>query len=194
MAADATGTPARHLTAADGRHVRFAPDLGCTTSAADRRLRRVLGVIDGHIASTGLADEVLPPEPVPSLAALPDVDRLDLRAAGITSVVWATGHRRGYPWLRVPVLDDAGEIRQWRGITPAPGLYVLGQRFQHFRSSNFIDGVGRDAAFVADHLTRRAALHFFPPPVINASVIATPSPVHTPVAKPQGSGPIDPLG
>ena len=146
------------LTAADGRHVRFAPDLGCTTAAADRRLRRVLGVIDGHIASTGLADEVLPPEPVPSLAALTDVDRLDLRAAGITSVVWATGHRRSYPWLRVPVLDDAGEIRQWRGITPAPGLYVLGQRFQHFRSSNFIDGVGRDAAFVADHLTRRAAI------------------------------------
>jgi hypothetical protein len=33
-----------------------------------------------------------------------------------------------------------------------PGLYVLGQRFQHHRSSNFIGGVGRDAAFVADHI------------------------------------------
>jgi hypothetical protein len=26
-----------------------------------------------------------------------------------------------YPWLRAPVLDDRGEIRQVRGRTPAPG-------------------------------------------------------------------------
>jgi putative flavoprotein involved in K+ transport len=72
-------------------------------------------------------------------------------------VIWATGYRRSYPWLHVPVLDAHGEIRQHRGVTPVPGLYVLGQRFQHFRSSNFIDGVGRDAAFVVDHLARRDA-------------------------------------
>ena len=35
------------------------------------------------------------------------------------------------------------------------GVYVLGQRFQHRRRSNFIDGVGLDAAVVADHLGRR---------------------------------------
>jgi len=34
-------------------------------------------------------------------------------------------------------------------------LYVLGQRFQHYRSSNFIGGVGRDAAFVAGHIADR---------------------------------------
>jgi len=33
-----------------------------------------------------------------------------------------------------------------------PGAYVLGQRFQHRRNSNFIDGVGRDAQFVAEHI------------------------------------------
>ena len=72
-------------------------------------------------------------------------------------MIWATGHRRSYPWLHLPVLDERGEIRQRRGVTPVPGLYVLGQRFQHHRSSNFIDGVGRDAAFVADHLAQRTA-------------------------------------
>jgi hypothetical protein len=34
-----------------------------------------------------------------------------------------------------------------------PGAYVLGQRFQHHRNSNFIDGVGRDARFVAEHIS-----------------------------------------
>ena len=72
-------------------------------------------------------------------------------------MIWATGHRRTYPWLHLPVLDASGEIRQRRGVTPYPGLYVLGQRFQHYRSSNFIDGVGRDAAFVAAHLVGRAS-------------------------------------
>ena len=71
-------------------------------------------------------------------------------------MLWATGFRRSYPWLRVPVLDARGEIRQRRGATPVPGLYVLGQRFQHVRSSHFIYGVGRDAAFVADHILERA--------------------------------------
>ncbi len=60
--------------------------------------------------------------------------------------------------LHVPVLDAHGEIRQHRGVTSVPGLYVLGQRFQHRRNSSFIDGVGDDAQFVADHLTGRAVV------------------------------------
>jgi putative flavoprotein involved in K+ transport len=146
---------AGRVTGADGHHVEFADDLARSSATADRRMRRVLAEIDRHIDASGLSDEVLPPEPVPPLRPGRSPDRLDLRAAGIGSVVWATGHRRSYPWLSVPVLDEAGEIRQRRGVTPAPGLYVLGQLFQHFRSSNFIDGVGRDATFIADHLTSR---------------------------------------
>ena len=96
--------------------------------------------------------------PQPGVTATDQPERLDLRARGITSVIWATGHRRTYPWLHLPVLDASGEIRQRRGVTPYPGLYVLGQRFQHYRNSNFIDGVGRDAAFVVDHLVGRASL------------------------------------
>ena len=69
--------------------------------------------------------------------------------------MWATGHRRSYPWLRLPLLDQHGEIRQHRGRTPIPGLYVLGQRFQHRRRSHLIGGVGRDAAMVAEHILGR---------------------------------------
>jgi putative flavoprotein involved in K+ transport len=148
---------AGRVLAIDGRHIRFGADLPATIAAADARLRRVLAGIDAHIDAAGLGAEVLDPEPQQTLRVTGTAGSVDLRARGITSVVWATGHRRSYPWLHVPVLDAAGEIRQRRGVTPSPGLYVLGQRFQHFRSSNFIDGVGRDAAFVADHLAAHAS-------------------------------------
>ena len=85
--------------------------------------------------------------------------RLDLRREGVDAVLWATGYRRPYPWLQVPVLDNAGEIRHRRGVTPVEGLYVMGQRFQYRRDSNFIDGVRHDATHLADHIADRQLQH-----------------------------------
>jgi putative flavoprotein involved in K+ transport len=53
----------------------------------------------------------------------------------------------------VPVLDARGEIRHEGGVTPFPGLYVIGLYFLRRRKSSFIDGVGRDAMELATHLT-----------------------------------------
>jgi putative flavoprotein involved in K+ transport len=69
--------------------------------------------------------------------------------------LWATGFRRNYPWLKVPVLDERGEIRHLGGITSVPGLYVLGLQFLRRRKSAFIDGVGDDAADLAEHIAGR---------------------------------------
>ena len=96
-----------------------------------------------------------PSRSAPPLAATAGPARLDLRRAGIISVIWATGDRPAYPWLRIPALDHHGEFRHPRGVTHIPGLYVLGLKFLHRRNSSFVDGVGRDARFVAAHLTRR---------------------------------------
>ena len=65
---------------------------------------------------------------------------LDLAAEGIRTVLWATGYRRDYSWLKVPVLDAAGEICHDGGITavartlcprpefPAPPTVALHRR------------------------------------------------------------------
>jgi putative flavoprotein involved in K+ transport len=144
------------VTAVDGHRVRLAPDLPATVAAAEARQRRLLGRIDEHIDANGLHHEVLQPWRARPLAPISMLTDLDLRAAGIRTVLWATGHRRSYPWLRLPgVLDQHGEIRQHRGRTPMPGLYMLGQRFQHRRSSHLIGGVGRDAAAVVEHIVGR---------------------------------------
>ena len=79
---------------------------------------------------------------------------MDLRAEGIGTVLLATGSRPHHPWLRVPVTAADGSIVQDRGVTPSPGMYVVGQRFQHRRDSSSLDGARHDAAAVVGHLRR----------------------------------------
>ena len=144
------------VTAVEGARVLFAEDLAETAAAAERRLARLLGRIDAYVARSGQT-AVPPAEPLRPIAPPPAPATIDLRAEGIRTVMWATGYRRSYPWLRVPVLDGRGEIRHVGGITPAPGLYVLGLQFLRRRNSSFLDGVGEDAAALVDHLVRRLA-------------------------------------
>jgi putative flavoprotein involved in K+ transport len=145
------------LVGVEHERVSFDDDLIATTAASDIKLADLFLRIDAFIANT--AGSTAPPpgpfEPTwPSAFAVTKTS-VDLRAAGIDTVVWATGFTRRYPWLRVPALDDHGEIRQRGGITPVPGLFVLGLHFQRRRNSAFIDGVGDDAAFLAEQIARR---------------------------------------
>jgi putative flavoprotein involved in K+ transport len=133
----------------------FADDLPETTFAAAAAWTRLRHRIDAHIEASGMTSEVLdaaPVRPVPTEGALRAVD---VAAERITTVVWATGFRRRYDWLDVPVLDGRGELVHRRGVTPSPGLYAVGLWWQHRRDSSFLDGVRHDAQHVVDHLVRR---------------------------------------
>ncbi len=145
------------LRGISGDEATLADDLIATTAAADIKMADILTRIDRHIAATGLpADD---PQPFratwPLSASAPE--RLNLRSEGIQTVIWATGCRRAYPWLRVPVLDRRGEIVHRGGFTPAFGLYVLGMNFQRRRNSSFIDGVGADAWKIAEQIASSVA-------------------------------------
>jgi putative flavoprotein involved in K+ transport len=140
------------LTGADGHQVRFGDDLPVTVAAAESRLERTLAQVDRFIESAGLEGEVLPKPSMRPVRVASQLPAMDLKAAGISTVVWATGFRHGYPWLRVPVLDRRGDVEQYQGITTAPGLYVIGQRFMHRRDSSFIDGARHDARTICEHI------------------------------------------
>jgi putative flavoprotein involved in K+ transport len=127
-----------------------------TTSWRGRLLRRrgepVIGTDLGALATAG------------SLRLVP-------RATGVTGssvcfqdgqrvepsvVVWATGYRGDYAWLRLPVLDDTGQPQHHRGMTAMPGLYFIGLPWQSQRGSALLDGVDRDAARLARRIVTRA--------------------------------------
>jgi putative flavoprotein involved in K+ transport len=122
-------------------------------------MHRFLDAVDRYVDEVGLTDEVLPavrPRPVDLPAP---ASRLDLAAEHIGTVLVAAGYRPHHPWLHTPVLAPDGSIRQRRGITPAPGVYVVGQRFQHRRDSGLIDGARHDARSVVNHLLGRETPH-----------------------------------
>jgi putative flavoprotein involved in K+ transport len=137
---------------------RFDDDLIKTTVAADAKLALLLGRIDAFIDDQAIDAEPAPPFE-PHWPRFPEaIASLDLAAAGIRTIVWATGFRRRYDWLDVPVLDGQGEIRHDGGVTGVAGLYVIGLRFLRRRKSSFIDGVGDDARALADHMAAYLAL------------------------------------
>jgi putative flavoprotein involved in K+ transport len=135
-----------------GQHAIFAGDLAATVGEADRRMRRVLAKIDDYIERRRPAGDVPEGDRVPEFQLRPGPRTLDLYGAGVSTVIWATGYWRAYPWLHVDVLASDGEIVHRRGVTPVPGLYAVGLRFQHRRKSHFIGGVGEDARFIARHI------------------------------------------
>jgi putative flavoprotein involved in K+ transport len=70
----------------------------------------------------------------------------------VDAVIWATGYRPEYAWVKVPVFDDDGRLRHRRGVTDVPGLYFLGLTWQHTRGSALIGWVREDAEFIAERI------------------------------------------
>ena len=72
----------------------------------------------------------------------------------VDAVVWATGYRPDYSWIKLPIFDDDGRLRHRRGATDVPGLYFLGLTWQHTRGSALIGWVKEDAEFIAERIAQ----------------------------------------
>ena len=76
----------------------------------------------------------------------------------VANVVWCTGFRYDFSWIRLPVMDSDGMPVHDRGIARGePDLCFVGLIFQYSMSSEFLPGVGRDHEYVASHIADRAA-------------------------------------
>jgi putative flavoprotein involved in K+ transport len=140
------------VRAVDDGCLTLAPDLKENLRKADEFAENILKQLDEAVTKMGMP---LPEDQNPrGIGALvPGEDdpilKLDLKAAGITSVVWATGHRADFSFVRAPVFDDAGQPVQRQGVTVVPGLYFVGLEWLHKPKSGLLLGVGEDA----EHIT-----------------------------------------
>ncbi|MEV0087710.1 NAD(P)/FAD-dependent oxidoreductase [Saccharopolyspora sp. NPDC050642] len=123
--------------------LRFAPDLAANIAKGDANYLALLDEADAYVARNGLD---LPEEPDartlgPDPACVTDpILELDLAAAGVQSIVWATGFAVDYGWLQVDAFDENGKPKHRRGVSPEPGVYFLGLPWLARRGSSFIWG------------------------------------------------------
>ena len=68
------------------------------------------------------------------------------------TVIWATGFKPAYDWLRLPIFRSNGRPEHTRGVTNIPGLYFLGLPWQHTRGSSLLGWVARDAAYILSRI------------------------------------------
>lgn len=89
---------------------------------------------------------------------MPQLD--DGTTAEVANVVWCIGFRPAFQWIHVPIrLEDGWPVHRRGVVAEVPGLYFIGLPFLFTAASALIGGVGRDAAYVADQIARRASDH-----------------------------------
>jgi putative flavoprotein involved in K+ transport len=145
------------FAAVDSGVARFSGSLRNVCALADLKMARFLSRADEWASNAGL-DGDLPPPARPEQTPVPDRPclALDLAAADVGTVVWATGFRPDYSWLDLPVLDRSGRLRHDSGVvTDAPGLYALGLPMLRTRASTYIHGAAADTEALADQLVAR---------------------------------------
>jgi putative flavoprotein involved in K+ transport len=82
----------------------------------------------------------------------------DGRVLDVRNIVWCTGFRPDFGWIRLPFeMGDDGYPVQYRGTTSTPGLYFAGLPFLHSFASMLIAGAGRDGERVARHIVEQRA-------------------------------------
>jgi putative flavoprotein involved in K+ transport len=146
-----------HLQSAAGNRLIIAPDLKETLAKADVWFTDFKKLADDYAVKTGMN---VPKEsqPVDNVAEPKEISNpileLDLKAAGIKSIVWATGFRNDFGWVKLPIFNDTGDPVHRRGVTSFPGIYFLGLRWLYKRKSYFLvmAGPAEDAAYIAEHI------------------------------------------
>ena len=102
------------LISACGSALQFAPDLGKNLAFGDTSFAMFLNMVDVFIDSHNLdvpgdsvAGEIFPD---PSCLTKP-INRLDIVAEGVSTIISATGYRYDFGWIEAPVIGWTGKTR-----------------------------------------------------------------------------------
>jgi putative flavoprotein involved in K+ transport len=136
-----------HAAGCNGRRLELAPDLGANVRFADEASARFRAAWDERAASNGFdvrsdGARDAADEPAPQLYGAHGPGSLDLAAAGISTVIWATGFGASLAWLPPGALGADGRPR-------LPGLHVIGAPWLTHRSSANLYGMAADAEQLA---------------------------------------------
>ena len=134
---------------AEGSELHFADDVAASVDFGDARLVDLVTFVGADCAAKGIdspAFEMPPPFRIKTR------DRLDVAKEDIGTVIWTSGYRPDYGWVKVPVFDEMGFPMQTDGRSKVPGLYFMGVHWMRKGKSSILYGVGEDAEVVAGQI------------------------------------------
>ena len=150
-----------HFAAIQGQHLQFGDDLADNLAFADDYFAEFCARADAYIEANAkdapTADGNNTDFGGPLRAPAPQAVRnLDVDAANISTVIWATGFAFDFSWIDAPGgFDEQGYPRQHRGVSSTPGLYYLGLNWLSKRKSGIIFGVEEDAEHLGELIAQR---------------------------------------
>jgi putative flavoprotein involved in K+ transport len=134
---------------AEGSTLHFADDLAASVDFGDARWADIRGWFDRYCAVTGTpTPDYLIPRPM----RIKTRTEVDVAREGIGTVIWTSGYRPEYGWVRFPIFDEMGFPIQVDGRTSVPGLYFVGVHWMRKNKSAILYGVGEDAEILARHI------------------------------------------
>jgi putative flavoprotein involved in K+ transport len=134
---------------AEGSKVYFADDLAASVDFGDARLLDMLNAFEAYCRAIG---RQAPAFEMPQQLRLKTRTELDVAREGIATVIWTSGYRPDYGWIKLPVFDDMGFPVQRDGCSNIQGLYFMGVTWMRKQKSPILYGVGEDAEVVAQHI------------------------------------------
>jgi putative flavoprotein involved in K+ transport len=134
---------------AEGATLHFADDLSDSVDFGDARWADIRGWIDRLCATAAIPR---PDYDVPPPMRIQTRAEIDVLREGVTSVIWTSGFRPDYSWVKFPIFDAMGFPIQVNGQTSVPGLYFMGVHWMRKNKSAILYGVGEDAEIVARHI------------------------------------------
>lgn len=139
---------------ADSSTLHFADDLAASVDFGDARWADIRGWIQRLCARAGIPE---PEYDIPPPMRIKTRTEIDLEREGIGTVIWTSGYRPQYNWVKLPVFDDMGFPIQTDGRANAPGLYFVGVHWMRKNKSAILYGIGEDAEIVARHIVEDRA-------------------------------------
>jgi putative flavoprotein involved in K+ transport len=131
---------------AEGSEIHFADDVAASVDFGDARLVDLLKFVEADCAAKGIDS---PTFEMPPPLRVNTRTRLDVERDRIGTVIWTSGYRPDYGWVKFPVFDEMGFPVQIDGRTNVPGLYFMGVHWMRKNKSAILYGVGEDAEVVA---------------------------------------------
>ncbi len=70
----------------------------------------------------------------------------------VKNIVWATGYKPNFNWIKNIELTKNGYPKHHRGISTTDGLYFIGLPWLHTRGSATLGGIKKDANYLANNI------------------------------------------